>query len=574
MADLNVSKSESITTSENVQIGLTVPSGKSYIYKVYDSTGATLIKTWTDVVSELNFSQEINSAGSQVTVHLARPADNFGEGTDIIFNNQVKIYVVDNESINGVLLFVGFIDNYSPIYGDREVVEVVIMGYGFELDKYLIEGNQTIADQSQAIFTNDEAQISRGFRAGQTFIVGSGVTNLSAIKLYLRPLTSASQSVTVTLYASVNGSPLASVTQAVTGYLVQADWTFTFSSPIPVIPGAVYFFTVCGDVNTDTLDVGASDIEYYANGAAYMEINPDQWATGFIDLTLYDLVFTTYYSSGPTTFIFTAEDPSDILRDIIDQYQTNGGTLGYSASSIDDTGTTVNYTFNTNTVLEGINKCLELAPKDWYWYIDQSTNLIHFHRKANTQDFTLVLGKSLVSFQAEKRSEDIINKVYFTGNNLYEVFTNETSIAAYGVRSIRYNDLRVSLTTTARIIADTYLAHASPEVRITAEIADSNSSRNTGFDIESMSVGKLIAFRGFGNSDTSLWDVAQWDVSYWDYNVSQIETILSQVTRVEYAPSSIKIISTSLPPDVNKRVEDVNRNLVLSQTANNASEPT
>jgi len=80
----------------------TVFVGKRFEYKVYDSDG-NYIEAWQDVISDFSYSQEINSAGSDVEIILARPADNFGENVSVKFNNEVKVYVYDQDTPSGLL---------------------------------------------------------------------------------------------------------------------------------------------------------------------------------------------------------------------------------------------------------------------------------------------------------------------------------------------------------------------------------------------------------------------------------------------------------------------------------------
>src|SRR5258708_7296297 len=118
---------------------------KSYIYKVYSAAGV-YIKTWagSDVVSEPNYAQDLNSPGNEMAVILARPADSFGEGTDIDLRNKVQVYVVDNDLPNGQLIFQGFISNYQPVYGANERIEITLLGYGAELDQFVIELGESL----------------------------------------------------------------------------------------------------------------------------------------------------------------------------------------------------------------------------------------------------------------------------------------------------------------------------------------------------------------------------------------------------------------------------------------------
>lgn len=399
---------------------------KSTYAKVYTPSGSYLT-TWSDIADgTVSYSQEINSAGSQMVIGLARPADNFGEGSDVTFNNQVDVYISDLEAPTGRLIFSGFIADYTPQYASTERITVTVLGYGAELDEYLIQP--------------------------------------------------------------------------------------------------------AGDISTGTVE-------------------------------------------------YLSMDPSNILKDILDNYQLAGGTITYTPSSIDLTNTTVSYTFNTNTVLEGVKKCLELAPSGWYFYIDQATNVLHFHKKEPNAQVSFTLGKDIISLSAEKRTEQIVNVLYFSGGevtpgvNLFKYYVNSVSLTAYGRHQRIYTDNRVTLDSTADIIAQGILdTYAAPEVRTRIEVADSNMIASAGgYDIESLVVGMVVGFSNVSGVGATYWDQARWDVDVWDFNAYQLGSLSLQVARLDYKLGSVTLTLSTVPPDVNKRIEDIKRQVQAEQTAYNPS---
>lgn len=114
---------------------------KYYQVKVYNKTG-TYLTTWSDIVSNIEFNNEINSAGGQMKLTLARNAGDYGEGSDVDFGHKVKIYVFDKEEPNGLLIFQGYISSYTPIYKDDKV-DVTILSYGAELNDFILEGGES-----------------------------------------------------------------------------------------------------------------------------------------------------------------------------------------------------------------------------------------------------------------------------------------------------------------------------------------------------------------------------------------------------------------------------------------------
>jgi hypothetical protein len=295
-----------------------------------------------------------------------------------------------------------------------------------------------------------------------------------------------------------------------------------------------------------------------------------------------DLYFNLYKTTGNTFAPFNSYDPSSIIKTMLEDYQNNGGSVSYSVTSIDQTGTTASYTFNVNTVLEGIKKCTELAPEDWFWYLDYATNLINFHQKSVNPNHTFSLEKDIIDAKFEKRIENVVNRIYFTGGdtgggvNLFKKYENTESIASYGVKSMKYTDNRVTLTATADTIANSILeTRSQPELRVTLQILDSNNEQGLGYDIESIKVGDVIAVRNITQQvGLSTWDVGRWDDAYWDFNIYNLSSLRMQVQRVEYNETMATIFASTIAVDINKRIEDINRNLETLQTLANPVTPT
>lgn len=321
---------------------------------------------------------------------------------------------------------------------------------------------------------------------------------------------------------------------------------------------------------TTQLQVSTNTAGGYASGQLLTKDPNSAWATG-----TGDMYFKTNTNTNSTQVAFNSMDPGAIMRSIMDKYIAQGGQLSYDSSTIELTGTTVSYTFNTNTTLEGIKKTLELAPAGWYFYIDQTTNMVHFHRKAGGATRTFVIGKDLINIKPEKRTEDIVNIIYFTGGGTPALFTKYTragSVGLYGNRAKRYVDQRVTVAATANTIAQALLDQQSaPELRLSFEVVDSNVDPASGYDLETITIGDTLGLRNTGGTGTSLWDVAQWDVDYWDFNIKDLSTPVLQIVRLERKPGRAQIFCSTVPPDVSKRIEDINRNLEASQTVNNPS---
>jgi hypothetical protein len=567
------------------------PTGKrekNITVKVYDETGK-YINTWHDIISEISFNNEINTAGGQLQLTLARNAGDYGEGTDIDFKHRVKVFITDYESPLEKLIFQGYISAYTPIYKDNNV-EVTCLSYGEELNSFMIEGGSeiTIAQTTEEVsymFGNyhsfaNTAEMAQTIKATGNETWSRIVVKSGAVGFRNVPLRLNIYKFVTNIATSIAGSLLATASTTV-DFTEDNEINLAFNEPLKVTTDQTYvfhFFTPTdyapGADNYPCSLIGANSNKY-VNGSLYLYATGFTWAD-----TSKDLFFRLYKTSTLTRDSYLSKDPSDILRAVMNNYRDQGGVLDYDEYSLEDTGTKVSYTFNMNTTLEGVNKCLELAPQNWYWAIDYGTNLIHFHQKNVKPDHVFSLEKDIIDAKFEKRIEDIVNIVYFSGGdvggtNLFKKYVQADSVALYGRKALKYSDQRVTVPATADIIANTILANRSqPELRVTLTILDSNNSKNLGYDIESIKVGDVIAVRNVSNQVAlSSWDISRWDNDYWDFNIQQLSSLQMQVQKLDYTPDILTIYASTLQVDVNKRIEDINRNLEILQTINNPDTP-
>jgi len=747
---------------------------KYYQVKVYDQTN-DYITTWADVVSDIEFNNEINSAGGQLQLTLARNAGDYGEGTDVNFGYKVQVYCFDTEEPNGLLIFQGYISAYTPIYKDDKV-QVTVLGYGSELNDYIIEAGDT-AYLSQTLtnktFTGYADWTSQFNSLAQTFTLPANKT-ISSVDLMVT--TTASDNFYVQLKEMVgiipdhyNDPDLASGNISITGAVSGEIKRAVFNENNALVTGKTYYIEVwC----ISTSKVHGSNTNPYANGRVYEDVwGGTAWvgysATGYNNaLTANDdFYFVINEFGGNTTAAYTSQEPTAILTDLIANYQSRGGalieplpilepliyqpfksitvgagtwatgnaqifisnktttidtiqfyttgggpddniyiyqgdpstdfldvissgevyTLGvgntlvatsenfdttqgtsgyiyytfanpitlqantqyyilqhgvfsnmphraatdsdvlpdtqvgklyraevnanntgsaftynstYKALYFDllylpdgfpananggyiPTDTTVSYTYKVNTILEGINILKDLAPENWYWYIDQGSNELEFKEKSDEPQHFFSLQKDLIDAKFEKRTEDIVNTVYFTGGavspgvNYYKKYIDANSISLYGVKSIKYSDSNVTTDATADLIGNNIIATKSqPELRVALDILDSNNNQGVGYDIESLQVGDVIAVRNITQQvGLSSWDIGKWDDAYWDFNIYNLSSLRMQIQKIEYKADRAIVYASTIPIDVNKRIEQVNRSLQALQTVNNPTAP-
>jgi len=288
-------------------------------------------------------------------------------------------------------------------------------------------------------------------------------------------------------------------------------------------------------------------------------------------------------ANGDTEIAMNSMDPSAMLKNIIDYYRADGGQINYTSDSVDNTGTTVSYTFQCYTIKEALDKVIELTPENWYWRVDADNIIYLKESNMNVANHTFLIGKHINYMETWRRGEDIVNRVYFIGQEsggvpMYRVYSNTGSIETYGIHAIKKVDQRVSLTTTADTMSNRIInRQKDPEIRTTLVVLDNNGSDpEKGYDIESIKPGDTLRIRNIRQPQktVSYWDVFMWDVDVWDQTLAYSAADVIQILSVDYSPHSVRIEASSRLPEIPKRMEDIYRNWEESQTYNVPTTPT
>ncbi len=566
-----------------------------YIYKTYNANGE-YIGNLPNVKSEFNPTQEINTGGSQITIECGISADTSGQAIDDLLDESGNILTDENsnpltpESVlpvvglgagpttslirdgnrivvweycyyapNGRIRFQGTIERWEANFGgdtQDESIKILCYSDGSDLDNYMLLGApfSYTTDQSQTSENASEtiSYASKGgaFVAdGQTFTVGGAVTNLGAISLFLN----GNANVTVNIYSDPTLTTLlASVTQSV-NVVNPTEILFGIAVPITVVPGTQYFFTV-------GVDAGQSILIYYQNSNVYSGGNYYQasyagggGSTAYVINTGRDLYFKTSSSNGNTIATFSAQDPSTgILAAFMANYQQRGGSIKTTSSSIQSTGLSVPYQFNTNTVYEGIQAMLAVSPNGFYYYVDPATDTLYFQQASQTADVLLTKGVHPSRLTIIATIENIYNVIYFSGGlvgstNLYKSFNDATSIGLYGPKLERLTDNRVTDSGTASAIGNTALAaNKNEQFQTTVTIPTRQ------MDIATLHVGLIVGFRGYGTF---------------------VDSLLCQIVRIDFTPETATLTLGILPPRTIIDLEQITRNLLGQETITNPTAP-
>lgn len=566
---------------------------RKYQYKVFrDGVFLGLLPYIRDPFS---YNQYINTPGSETVVHVSYSAVKNRESVDELItesgetittedgealttegaeliigndterslirtNNDIEVWEISSDNPNGKLVFSGYISKWRAVFGPDLQAEVTILSYGAELANYIIEGGTTL-DLSQTTIDN-ELQAYEPFkggawlRHGQTFTIGSGVTNLHsvALKLHVAAGVGGSVGAVLKIWNSVNdfftGTPIGTATRVISATSAE-EYIFTFTSPITVTPGAQYFMSIQSE-DYRSIYISYTITQAYAGGNAWQSYFSGSSGGSWVEYAD-DIYFKTYYTAGATSVPYSSVSPESIIQSIIDSYVNRGGTVDYDGSSIDATGITTSYTFKINTILEGIRKVLELSPAGFYWYVDPATNILYFKETGTTADHTMILGRHIKHLEIEASIEDLKNTVYFSGGdtgggeNLFMKTTDTESLEANRVGLERVSDNRVTLSNTATLISQSVLDTYSDEVFMTElEITAAT------YDISDFNLGEVVGFGGFGNF---------------------VDRMLLQIVGITRSPESVNLKLGILPKRTTKTIEQILRSVQDIQTIDNPSVP-
>lgn len=210
------------------------------------------------------------------------------------------------------------------------------------------------------------------------------------------------------------------------------------------------------------------------------------------------------YKNGSTvTFARNSYDPANIARDVIDRIVAEYGlSIKYTPSSIPLAGTSVSYTFSWDYVLDALAKARELAPTNWWFFLD-ADNTLHFKKKPPSPTHEFVYRRDFTNFAIETSADEIKNNLLFWNglavgqqNYISHLYTDAESVAGYGHRFSKERDDRITVSGTANALANAFLAVNAVPIRSVELTVLDNSYGAGGYDIETIKPGDTATIRG------------------------------------------------------------------------------
>lgn len=532
--------SQDINTSA-VQLNIEVKSNPYYLdvepNTIDDDTGEPI---QTDLSEALETSTSLGIYGSELEQSLIRN------------NNTVEVIEYSTRYPNGITVFTGFISRYKILYDGNTNFNITVLSHGTTLNDYIFNGGNYISEISQLTSNtqNDEPYTAFSGYWLQTF-TPTVTFNLAKVRIKAA-LTGSTKRLRVEVHSGyVGGSANRMTYGEVYGTSSTAqEYDVVMLSEVEVQAGTQYFIKVLIYNSSETFSLFTQSTAPYSGGQAYRRT-----ALSTITPQTSDLHFALYSQSSDTDYVFTNTDPTVMTRTAIEQYNSLGGLIVKEDGVTDQlTGLSLDYTFKVASILEVIEKSLELAPYDWYYYVDPGDKTFNFKQTSTTADYTIVLGKHVESIEIESTVENVINVVYFSGGdigggvNLYSKYQNIDSINVQDrQRMTRVSDNRVIVQATADAMADSILGqHPSEEYTVSLTLSDDK------IDITLFKQGQIVGFNGFGN---------------------HLDNLLLQIVNISRYEYSVVLTLGVLPYRQSTKVQDIERQLDKQETIDNPVAP-
>lgn len=480
-----------------------------------------------------------------------------------ILTENDEYILVERGAPNGRVIFSGYVADWELDFGEDDTINVPLLNHGNELNHIMLETEDEVVIDNSTFGSNsfgeyagiagggpsDFKQFAQTFQMPATktvnkisFFVKSGWTGGSGFSAQLNTGTPAG-----TLTPITNGSGHVEITDYID--FVRVD--VYFDEPQSLTNATTYTVVMDADDSktggNPTYPVNFRMSSSYANGQAYYKIGSTWTSFG----SGVDFAFILWEEGGDTTVPFLSYDPSDIAREVIDFARSRGAHINYSVGSIEDTGTVVSYTFNTNTIKEALDKILELCPADWFWSYDVGNNLYSLKARPESPDRYFTKKKDLIKFKLRRSIRRLVNQVYFTGGGDPALFKKYTDIQArldWRAGLAKISDQRVTVEGTAEVLSQSAIdRQKDPEY-----IGSGTVSGDHYDDIEDVLLGDESGFMNYGNF---------------------IDNISLQIVGINYKLDTLDVDFETILPPVTKRVEDIKRNLDTIEQQNNPTSP-
>ena len=254
----------------------------------------------------------------------------------------------------------------------------------------------------------------------------------------------------------------------------------------------------------------------------------------------------------------------------------NSLTVNVQSGPIAQTGNSVSYIFNQNTIQECLDQCVAMAPAWWYWTVGPTNRLKFDQRNTNLVNHYFTVGQNIASITLNRSVANLHNIDFFTNNStIYVSDVRTSSVASYGTRVNRIQDERIVDNTSANLVEQADLnLFDHPQVVATVVVVDSNGDNLGGYNIEAIQPGQVCVINPANNSSLTYWDVAVWDVDYWDYPLTTVYGVPMWIVSVQYELERATLQLAYLSADGAKMIQSIKKGLQQNRTSKTPATPT
>jgi hypothetical protein len=254
-------------------------------------------------------------------------------------------------------------------------------------------------------------------------------------------------------------------------------------------------------------------------------------------------------------------DPAQMLRDLIDlaRKQNPLFPLYYTATSIQDTGQPMRYTFRNKQLRACFDQVRTLCPSGWHYYIDVD-GCVYLRDGAVTPTHKLRIGVEVLKFTVDRSIRNLKNYIVVKGRqdsdrsenasfgSINEVAFDQASINQYGRRVLHINDAQLTNPADAELVAQGRLEeHNHEEQKVSCVVMDEKALTGThtlrGYNIESLRPGdNVIFYDPIAGPQQTYWNQFEWDVGRWDYGESyEPLTDSVPIKRIQYSGDHVTL---------------------------------
>lgn len=571
-----------------------------HLYKAYRN--GVYLGLIYPVISEFDYHQDINTVSTELEIEVAQNFVSFDDslesietedgeditteddivittsgellnygdkdsGLVIADGNDIEVWEYTDNNPDGVLVFYGYQTRTRGSIDD--VLTLTVVSQGIDTNNH-VYGNSAFVLQTSQNVSADFVDFAPAGSTGRYLSIGGKAIDIIAQSFSGHSYTLSKlrfemargtytggipSSVTVTLSfyqgAIGSGTLLDTVTaNPSTGYPTFGDVDFILNTPITLVSSNTYHvrLTTTDYTSIRVSSVGGGTGSYGGGGFQFHVLSAGGWSGVGAD----DLSFKLYTGTILVDAEFLATDPADMVREAVDGYP---GVVSYTGSSIDNTSYSLDYTFKLATVEEIIRKSRELAPANWYYYVDPATQILYFKETPTTATHLFTVGNHILDFMWESTIEGIKNVVYFTGGptsgvNLLKKYTDVTSLAVNKVGLERLTDNRIVTANedAAETLSNSYMEENSTQVFK----ANPVTIHARSYDINTINIGDTVKVQATN---------------------SFISDIIFQITSKRRLSDSVTVTFGKLPIRSSTYVDGLKRRLDDQQTLDNPDAP-